>query len=149
MTKEQERIQQRETDAQWAKDIPRSAREHMKHKPYQKQKRVVHKAVLVVDMPESCTECALLDLEMSTSCILGRRYKGQRPRMCPLATLPKRDYGNYQDEYQDGYAKGWNDCIDAITKSNTAAGKTGGDASGDDTPKAKTIPGAKKGDCRT
>ena len=131
MTQEQERINQRKVDEQWARDIPRSAREHMKHKPYQKRERVIHKAVLVMDMPESCADCALSGREISTSCLLGRRYSSRRPRGCPLVTLPKKDYGPYLPaEYQDGYASGWNDCIDAIAKDSMAAGETGGDAGG-------------------
>ena len=35
MTREQERMNQREVDEQWARDIPRSACWHMMHIPYQ------------------------------------------------------------------------------------------------------------------
>lgn len=37
------------------------------------------------------------------------------PDWCPIKQLPKKDINSYfPDEYQDGYAEGWNACIDAL-----------------------------------
>jgi hypothetical protein len=38
------------------------------------------------------------------------------PDWCPLKLLPEKDTKNhFPDEFEDGYAAGWNGCIDEIT----------------------------------
>ena len=84
------------------------------------------KAVLVMDMPSSCTECRLASLvgREDVMCAIDRMatrkyadaYK-DRPDWCPLRELPKKDNKSYfPDEYSDGHRDGYNACIDEISK---------------------------------
>ena len=87
------------------------------------------KAILVMDMPESCTECQFcreID-EIDACCEIAReprdeslcrmigKYDKERPDWCPLKEVPGRDKeSHYPDEYMDGFTDGWNRCIDNI-----------------------------------
>lgn len=43
-------------------------------------------------------------------------YGIKRQNWCPLKLLPEKDTKNhFPDEFEDGYAIGWNACIDEIT----------------------------------
>lgn len=75
------------------------------------------KAVLVIDMPESCYKCKLqewLNCKIVKGCHIGET----RPDWCPMRPLPEKI-----PEPKDGYEAievsikrdGWNACIDAIT----------------------------------
>lgn len=73
------------------------------------------KAILVIDMPNSCDECQFswnTDEEWKLSCQLehdlGTR-KGNKPEWCPLKPLPKR-----KNEYTDIDAIGWNALLKLI-----------------------------------
>ena len=83
------------------------------------------RAVLVIDMPDSCMSCKI---GRNSSCILEQSaycpVTGQatieeecesRPEWCPIRPMPEKENNdNLMDEYQDGYDDGWNSCIDAI-----------------------------------
>ena len=94
------------------------------------------KSVLVIDTPENCYGCPFGteycgNLEYEGCCELADcldydvilmteehyDYESKsRPEWCPLKPLPEKDMESYfPDEFGDGYATGWNACIDAIT----------------------------------
>ena len=82
------------------------------------------KAVLLMNVPEKCLDCNLcvLDMDGSISCYYNKREicsnvgeNNSRPNWCPLKSLPEEDHENhYPDEWEDGYADGWNDCLREI-----------------------------------
>lgn len=81
------------------------------------------KAVLVMDMPESCRECFLFGSRYNDMCCQAMNNKSIdypypkefRQNWCPLKEMPKEDiYEEYQLEWSRGYQGGWNDCIAAI-----------------------------------
>ena len=80
------------------------------------------KAVLVMDMPESCSECALFGDHYSDMCCRaldnrGINYpypKDFRQDWCPLKPLPEEDNDEHFLGWSRGYKLGWNDCINAI-----------------------------------
>ena len=76
------------------------------------------KAVLVMDMPENCKKCRfhLNYPSVKHYCYIKQEaFEEEKPKWCPLKPLPEKDTKSYYpDEYEDGYAHGWNACIDAI-----------------------------------
>lgn len=84
------------------------------------------KAIVVIDMPESCDMCDFVDDSVSTQlwCRLpGYGYEvtdyiACRPEECPLRELPRkmRVCGKYpqEDGIVPSYKIGWNACIDTI-----------------------------------
>lgn len=84
------------------------------------------KAVLVIDMPESCMGCPV---EQGDYCdpYCGADAKSrdvffrERPDWCPLVPLPEKKETHTSIEchtngsWTDGMKSGWNACIDAIT----------------------------------
>lgn len=79
------------------------------------------KAILVVDIEECCADCpcSLIDDKGMVICLAMRGEEvgkdGIKPDWCPLKELPKEDNESYfPDEYSDGYANGWNACINEI-----------------------------------
>lgn len=59
----------------------------------------------IFDNPELLQEKSVLDGEAESI-----------PDWCPLKLLPEKDTKNhFPDEFEDGYAIGWNACIDEIT----------------------------------
>ena len=68
------------------------------------------KAILVIDMPEGCTECnCAIDLCHGT--IPSQEWYKKRPSWCPLRPMPEQmSWGHATD-----YIYGWNDCLDEIT----------------------------------
>lgn len=82
------------------------------------------KAVLVLDMPETCLECDfyyndLDDNDMPISRCSALKCKEidefeNKYSDCPLRELPEKAYHEY---YCDNgrYDKGWNECLNAIT----------------------------------
>lgn len=88
------------------------------------------KAVLVMDMPDSCDVCDYVDDtqpprygERTLYCTapgIGEDvtdYVACRPDFCPLRELPEKEYNdNEYDEYSDGWDAGWNACLDEITR---------------------------------
>lgn len=86
------------------------------------------KAILVIDMPESCVGCRIrVDDEYSNWCAYANpepngvwRYveKATKPDWCPLKPMPERDEAYHLHEYDAGYKVGWNDCIKTISGEN-------------------------------
>lgn len=91
----------------------------------------MNKAVLVMDMPESCEECNFLYFNgdnCKDSCQAYEVAKPvdsdtyEKPDWCPLRELPERMEicGTYNAEYyakgglMPSYKLGWNKCLDAI-----------------------------------
>ena len=81
------------------------------------------KAVLVMDMPDNCADCGLIDDTYNLQkCMATGRHIGSEFNIydkkidnCPLRKLPEEDNEcYYPDEYEDGYANGWNACIDGL-----------------------------------
>lgn len=85
------------------------------------------KAVLVMDMPESCDMCEITDMvngKMYCSVPgcgeLVEDYISCRPDFCPLRPIPekKETYTTLEchtnGSWTDGMKSGWNACIDAI-----------------------------------
>lgn len=115
------------------------------------ERRIISKAILITDMPESCDMCDFVEHEHENG-VFARMYCGVpgmgedvsdyiacRPDNCPLVPMPKkRNYNSAMEEaikeecfdtedsqdyaFLAGKVKGWNDCIDAIEgKRNCAA----------------------------
>ena len=87
------------------------------------------KAVLVMDMPESCDMCDFVnDMqpprygERTLYCTapgIGEDvtdYVACRPDWCPLRELPEKRKLTYTDLCTDNEVSGWNDCLDEILK---------------------------------
>lgn len=81
------------------------------------------KAILIMDMPESCGQCPLRKGRQcfpisKKDCVNDIAYtmsEGTRAKFCPLKSVPEKDSTScFPDEYQDGYKDGWNDCINEI-----------------------------------
>lgn len=91
------------------------------------------KAILVIDMPNTCNECPLMawsDDDNWLGCYLTNKQTGVwcaevgKPVDCPLKPMPKRksielacqkeDEGN---DYGAGLIVGWNDCLEALEDS--------------------------------
>lgn len=93
------------------------------------------KSALVTDTPKNCYDCPFGteycgDSEYEGCCELAEcldsdmrliteehyDYESEsRPDWCPLKLLPEKDTKNhFPDEFEDGYAAGWNGCIDEI-----------------------------------
>ena len=83
------------------------------------------KAILVIDMPNSCNECKIrFDDEYSNWCpyvnpepngVWQYVEKGAKPDWCPLKEMPEKLEGNNSIKYQWGdYEDGWNHCLDLL-----------------------------------
>lgn len=80
------------------------------------------KSVLVIDTPEKCMHCPLLngadectiqddDANLKAGDSWDELMKG-----CPLMDLPEKDNGDYPaNTFDAGFVEGWNQCIDEIT----------------------------------
>lgn len=74
------------------------------------------KAILVMDMPESCLNCPLSDW---ANCRFTKKChtRNNRPDYCPLKPMPEYDSPAINPTVENTYyAQGWNDCIDEILK---------------------------------
>lgn len=81
------------------------------------------KAILVMDMPESCRDCPIRSL--SDDCqVAGRyvqeyRYNKNKPDWCPLREMPERKNGtDYLNEvyHHPAFDCGWNACLNRINQ---------------------------------
>lgn len=83
------------------------------------------KAVLVMDMPESCYKCEMRIIENDTlrgiCAFCGVKHKevplgnkGERVPWCPLKPLPKKQELTFHEPGQDAITMGWNACIEEI-----------------------------------
>ena len=79
------------------------------------------KAILVMDMPDSCDKCPLFCSHYSDMCCRGLSNRGInypypidfRQEWCPLKVIPdKLKSTNSLDEYEDGFVEGWNNFIE-------------------------------------
>ena len=87
---------------------------------------LMSKAILVIDMPESCEKCPCFQGYDILNAYCGKVEKiipfeeengFAKPDWCPLKELPEKEFNNlYLDEYSDGYDDGWNACLDKISK---------------------------------
>ena len=99
-----------------------------------KEEQKMPKAVLIMDMPESCGECNFNDFGANgiLTCICIDDYMELeddmdtcRPDWCPFRELPEKMEvcGTYNADYyakggkMPSYKTGWNACLDAITES--------------------------------
>lgn len=84
--------------------------------------KVSNKSILVIDTPETCLDCPLLngadecivqddDANFNAGDSWDELIKG-----CPLKELPERQ--KYNKEYFNGNVKGWNDCLRTILGEN-------------------------------
>ena len=88
------------------------------------------KAVLLMDVPETCLDCNLcvLDTDGSISCYYNKREicsnvgeNNSRPDWCPLRPLPDRKEITETYKWEDrlpSFKCGWNWCLDEITGRN-------------------------------
>ena len=82
------------------------------------------KAVLVMDMPESCFGCNFLycnadaGIDSCQAMEISRIVDSEtyeRPDWCPLRELPEKVHNdNGFDEYSDGHDAGFNACLNKI-----------------------------------
>ena len=86
------------------------------------------KAVLVMDMPESCSKCKFIYefqgikkcqlmnvLNNGASKLSQSTFTQKRHAWCPLRELPEKEHNdNGYDEYSDGYDAGFNACLNEI-----------------------------------
>lgn len=93
------------------------------------------KAILVMDMPESCAKCDFFgnNIHNKPICICQTEkivermctkdaYKRisvnamtEKPDWCPLRPMPEnKKISRYMNETEKGRCDGWNDCIDAM-----------------------------------
>lgn len=88
------------------------------------------KAVLLMDVTETCLDCNLcvLDTDGSISCYYNKREicsnvgeNNSRPNWCPLRPLPDRKEITETYKWEDrlpSFKCGWNWCLDEITGRN-------------------------------
>lgn len=84
------------------------------------------KAVLIMDMPESCFGCNFLycnadaSIDSCQAMEVSRIVDSEtyeRPDWCPLRELPEKKTGNsYMNSKEKGIVAGWNACLDEILK---------------------------------
>lgn len=79
------------------------------------------KAILVIDMPNSCRRCMCYVLGESNNFCSVTKYaifdSTTKPHHCPLKYIPdKYDMDNtpYNLDYNEDYERGYNACIDEI-----------------------------------
>ena len=83
------------------------------------------KGVIVVDVPETCGDCACCqyDGQYDRYCgvngedLMNIDWNGEKPDWCPLNLIPEKQINNnLYDEYYEGFDAGRNACIDEILK---------------------------------
>lgn len=79
------------------------------------------RAVLIMDMPESCDMCDFTDMVNGKMYCgvpgcgeLAEDYISCRPDWCPLHQVPEEREENHTGTYEDNFNEGCNTCIDAI-----------------------------------
>lgn len=90
------------------------------------------KAILLMDMPESCSRCKFMYefqgikkcqlmnvLNNGASKLSQSTFTEKRHDRCPLRELPEKEHNNNgYDEYSDGYDAGWNAYLNKILKTD-------------------------------
>lgn len=90
------------------------------------------KAVLIMDMPESCFGCNLCHIDYEEERATCQAYETvkevnsdtfKKPDWCPLRELPKYrpTIGKVEDGNRLLLNAGWNDCLDEILKGKKAS----------------------------
>lgn len=81
------------------------------------------KAVLVIDMPDSCYECPCYDhSDYADGCMVFIRkthdidHGTQREKWCPLKPMPNKWYEDGSTSFAMGIARGFNKCLEEIEK---------------------------------
>lgn len=83
------------------------------------------KGVIVVDVPETCGDCACCqyDGQYDRCCgvngedLMNIDWNGEKPDWCPIKPIPpKQNNDNLYDDFYNGFDVGWNACIDEILK---------------------------------
>lgn len=86
------------------------------------------KAVLVIDIPESCPDCRFFESVWSECYAISEQYnrgvmtEEAKPDWCPLRELPeKREINHNKNHYISNFwssakSVGWNACLDEIIK---------------------------------
>ena len=79
------------------------------------------KGIIVIDIPETCGECICCESNPLEDYCRADKNEGHvewgnsPPVLCSIKPMPERDNKNYfPDEFLDGMAIGWNNCIDVI-----------------------------------
>ena len=81
------------------------------------------KAVLVMDMPETCPDCRFFESDWRECYAISKRYNRDimteeaKPNWCPLRELPEKmpdlEHG-YENVEKSIIRTGWNACLDAL-----------------------------------
>ena len=82
------------------------------------------KAILVMDMPESCDNCPLFGNHYSDLCCKGLNNrsinypcpKDFKQEWCPLKPIPEKRMYYVFNDCDNAFMDGWNECVDEILK---------------------------------
>lgn len=82
------------------------------------------KAILVIDMPDSCDKCPVFGSHYSDMCCRGLNSRGInypypkdfRQEWCPLKKFPDKKELSPTSWLKSSRATGWNECLDEILK---------------------------------
>lgn len=79
--------------------------------------------ILVINMPERCTDCRLYDCDMDECVLCCKAVPYTRPDWCPISPIPAKKIANDLDSCivlgdiaNRSFAMGWNACIDEIER---------------------------------
>jgi hypothetical protein len=80
------------------------------------------KAILVMDMPESCSKCPLFEDHYSDMSCRGLNNRGIdypypenfRQKWCPLKIAPVKQDVQYGDDKGNAWVRGYNNCVHEI-----------------------------------
>ena len=75
------------------------------------------KAILVIDMPNSCIKCPCFQFGMDNYCAVTDNtiynYENERPTSCPLKPAPEEQEVWFDDDRSD-WERGYNNCVREI-----------------------------------
>ncbi len=79
------------------------------------------KAILVIDMPESCDKCPLFNGYYSDMTCKANHFGINYPypdtfrqKWCPLKIAPQKQNSWYNDDLEDAWVRGYNNCVREI-----------------------------------
>ncbi len=73
------------------------------------------KAILVIDMPETCEACPLTEWAGSYCRLVGMFCaEDERPSWCPLRELPEKYSQDHLSSFGGDYYTGYNHCLEDI-----------------------------------
>lgn len=77
--------------------------------------KYMSKAILVIDKPNMCGECALRMAMICTPTMKDIDSVNTKMDWCPLQQMPEKSHTGKSDYYQWGdWEDGWNACIDGL-----------------------------------